>query len=260
MVHAAEGTLQAYLDGEIDSAAERALRDHVDACASCAAELETLQRVNGVVRESLALIETPVPMLRARAAIAREQNARHRRVARIGAWGLAKAAMLTLLLAGVAAAAIPDVRRALETTFSRVVAMFSGAQERTADAPVQPQIVDPGADVVRGESFVAPVDGRVRIVLNVPAEGSVEVIVRIIDGAQAHVETATTGTESRRVGPGRLELSGLGAGSVTIGVPRGVANAAIEVDGAVRVFKRDGSLHGSDGAARGSEVRFMIGS
>jgi hypothetical protein len=49
-------------------------------------------------------------------------------MARMGGWGLAKAAMLMLVLAGAGAAAIPDVRRALETTFSRVVAMFGGGR------------------------------------------------------------------------------------------------------------------------------------
>jgi hypothetical protein len=262
MVHAAEGTLQAYLDGEIDSAAERALRDHVAACAVCAAELELLEHASGVIRESLAQIDVPAPVLRARAAVARGRTGGGRRVARIGAWGLAKAAMLTLLLAGVAAAAIPDVRRALETTFSRVVAMFSGAQDRTADVPVQldDANTEAVAGVVRGESFVAPAEGRVVIALHAPAEGDLEVTVRLIDGGQAHVETATSATAARRVGPGRLELTDLGAGSVTIGLPRDVREAAIEVDGVVRVYKQGGSLRGPDGATRGSEVRFMTGS
>ena len=255
MVHAAEGTLQAYLDGEIDGAAERALCDHVASCAVCTAELEALRSAGGLVHQSLDLLDRPAPILQARAAVARER--RGRGMARLGAWSLAKAAMLLLVLAGAGAAAIPDMRRALETTFSRVVALFGG-QERTAAAPAQPEpLGEP--DVVPGESFVAPADGRVEIVLQQPA-GEVEVIVRLIDGPQAHIETATTGTVARRVGTGRLELSGLGAGTVTIGIPRSTRAARVEVDGEVRVYKEGGSLHGSDGAARGSEVRFIAGS
>lgn len=259
MVHAAEGTLQAYLDGEIDGAAERALCDHVASCAVCTAELETLRSAGGLVHQSLGLLDSPAPTLQARPAMARERRGTgRRRMARLGAWGLAKAAMLMLVLAGAGAAAIPDVRRALETTFSRVVALFGG-QERTAAAPAQPEPLGEPEVIVPGESFVTPADGRVEIVLQEPA-GEVEVIVRLIDEPQAHIETATTGTVARRVGTGRLELSGLGAGTVTIGIPRATRAARIEVDGVVRVYKEDGSLHGSDGAARGSEVRFIAGS
>jgi hypothetical protein len=265
MVHTAEGTLQAYLDGEIADAAARALSDHVAACAGCAAELEALRRTNSRVGEALALLDSasPAPMVRARAAIARERRYGTRRIARIGAWGLAKAAMLTLVLAGAGAAAIPDVRRALETTFSRVVAMFSSDQERTAvpaePAPVDPPAVTPGA--VPGESFVTPASGRVQIALEGPT-GTVEVVVELVDGGPAQVRTATDEPVRRRVGNGRLELIGLGTGVVTIGIPRDVRTATVEVDGVVRVYKEGDLLRaaGSEAAARGSEVRFIVGS
>ena len=260
MVHAAEGTLQAYLDGEIDSAAEHAQREHVAVCDVCAGELKTLRDAGGFVQESLALMDAPAPMLRAQAAIARERRG-GRRMARIGAWGLAKAAMLMLVLAGAGAAAIPDVRRALETTFSRVAAMFGAAQERTATVPAELETGERApANLVPGESFVAPADGRVRIQLDAPASGSLEVLVQLIDGEQAHIVTATSAAGSRRVGTGELELRDLGAGTITIGIPRGVGEATVVVDGAVRVYKEDGSLRGSEGAARGSEVRFIVGS
>jgi anti-sigma factor RsiW len=261
MVHAAEGTLQAYLDGEIDSAAARALSEHVATCALCSVELESLRRADAAVRHSLALLDSPVPMLRAQAALARERRG-GRRMARIGGWGLAKAAMLMLVLAGAGAAAIPDVRRALETTFSRVVAMFGGGPERTVTAPpAQPEPGEPATapEIERGESFVAPAAGRVQVMLHAPV-GEVEVIVQLVEGTQVHVETATTGTVARRVGTGRLELRGLGAGTVTIGIPHDLPNATIEVNGVVRVYKEGATLRGSDTAARGSEVRFITGS
>lgn len=261
MVHAAEGTLQAYLDGEIDSAAEGALREHVAACAVCAAELETLRGANELVEKSLELIDAPAPMVRAQAAIAQERRGGGRRIARIGAWGIAKAAMLLLVLAGAGAAAIPDVRRAIETTFSRVAAMFSGAQEPTATAPAELETGEPAAPaLVPGESSVAPANGRVRILLESPATGSLDVVVRLTDEEQARVVTATTAAASRRSAAGELELRNLGAGTVTIEIPRGVADATVSVDGRVRVYKEDGLLRGSDAAARGSEVRFIIDS
>src|SRR5690606_6379128 len=109
MDHAAEGTLQAYLDGEIDGATEVALRDHVVACAVCAAELEVLREADRRTGEALALLDVvAAPMLRAQAAIARERRGGMRSLRGIGAASLAKAAMLLLVLAGAGAAAIPD--------------------------------------------------------------------------------------------------------------------------------------------------------
>lgn len=268
MVHTAEGTLQAYLDGEIADAAARALSDHVAACAECAAELEALRRTNSRVGESLALLDgpSPVPVLRARAAIARERRYGTGRIARIGAWGLAKAAMLMLVLAGAGAAAIPDVRRALETTFSRVVAMFSSDPERVA-LPAEPVAADPADPAavtpgpVPGASFVTPANGHVQIALDDPT-GTVEVVVQLVDGSQAQVQTATDDPVRRRVGNGRLELIGLGNGVVTIGIPRDATTATVEVGGVVRVYKEGDLLRaaGSEAGARGSEVRFIVGS
>jgi anti-sigma factor RsiW len=266
MVHTAEGTLQAYLDGEIADAAARALSDHVAGCAACAAELDALRRMNSRVGEALALLDGPsaARVVRARAAIAGEGRYGTRRIARLGAWGLAKAAMLTLVLAAAGVAAIPDVRRALETTFSRVVALFSSEQERTAvpaePAPADPPAVTPGA--VPGASYVTPASGRVEIALEAPT-GRVEVVVELVAAAQAEVRTATDDPVRRRVGVnGRLELIGLGPGVVTIAIPRDVRTATVEVDGVVRVYKEGDLLRvaGSEADARGSEVRFIVGS
>lgn len=264
MVHTAEGTLQAYLDGEIDDAAERAVADHIAACTACAEELDSLRDADRRLSQALALLDSPAPVLSARAEIARRRSrGSGRRIARLGAWGLAKAAMLLLVLAGAGAAAIPDFRRALETTFSRVVAMLGGDQERTAAAPGEPTAPEPveDAEAIPGASFVTPADGRVQILLHAPT-GAVDVVVRLVDGEQAEVTTATDEPVRRRVGSGRLELIGLGSGTVTIGIPRDVPNATVEIDGVIRVYKEDGALRlsGSDAAGRGSEVRFQAGS
>lgn len=263
MVHAAEGTLQAYLDGEIDEAAAEALSDHVSGCAACAGELEALRRVNGRAVEALALLDRPAPVLQARAALARHEKRGSRRMVRMGAWSLAKAAMLLLVLAGAGAAAIPDFRRALESTFARVAELF-GVPARTAVESVEP-VAEPtapaAAAVEPSMSFVSPADGRVRVLLHAPA-GPIEVVVRLIDAERAQVRTETSDDVRRRSGTGRLELMGLTTGTVTIGIPRNVPNATVEVDGDVRVYKDGAELRvsGPDAADRGSEVRFTVGS
>src|SRR5690606_5743563 len=140
--------------------------------------------------------------------------------ARLSLWSLAKAAMLLLVVAGAAAAAIPEVRRALGTTLERVAELFT-AEERTAvESPEAPA----GEAVVpeSGMTVVAPADGSIRVGLAMPT-GAVEVVVRLIDEPRARVETMMTeGTVHRRAGSGRLDLLDLGAGVVTIGIPREV--------------------------------------
>jgi hypothetical protein len=88
----------------------------------------------------------------------------------------------------------------------------------------------------------------------------VEVVVELVAGAQAQVRTATNDPVHRRVGNGRLELIGLGTGVVTIGIPREVRTATVEVDGVVRVYKEGDLLRvvGSEAEAGGSEVRFIV--
>jgi hypothetical protein len=203
-------------------------------------------------------------MLSARAAVARERSTGGgRRMARLGAWSLAKAAMLLLVLAGATAAAIPDVRRALETTISRVAAIFGAGQAREAAVPIEPVPAEPVAgEPEESESFVAPANGRVQILLHAPT-GRLDVVVRLIDGEQAQVLTRTVdGPVRRRVGTGRLELMNLGAGTVTIGVPRSVASATVEIDGEIAVYKQGTTLRGAgpEAETRGTEVRFTTGS
>ncbi|HEX6306837.1 MAG TPA: zf-HC2 domain-containing protein [Longimicrobiales bacterium] len=265
MSHAAEGTLQAYLDGAIEGAAAAALSDHVAGCVACAGELESLRRAHERVGGALAVLDAgvEVPMLRAQARLARERRSRRLGVARLGTWSLAKAAMLLLVLAGAGAAAIPDVRRAIGATLERVAQLFGSPEQPvavpTTEAPVQPV---PAGEPETGMTFVTPSEGRVRVILHAPA-GRVDVVVRLIDGARARVETVMEDAEvRRRAGNGRLELMGLGTGTVLIGIPRAVPSAAVEVDGEVLVYKQGEMLRGSGPASaeRGSEVRFTTGS
>lgn len=268
MTHATEGLLQAFLDEEISGSAAADLRDHLAACAACAESLAELQDAGLAASSALAMLgSADVPMLRARAAIAQ-----HRRVerttarwslTRIGAGGLAKAAMLLLALAGAGAAAIPGspVRRALETTIARVSQMFNGATpaEQVAVPTADPET--PVAAPVSSRMAVLPADGRVRVLLHSPA-GAVDVVVRLVDDRLAEVEASTAEEGVRfRTGAGRIEVSGLTAGTVTVDIPRSAQGATVEVDGLVHVYKQANELQlsGPAGRERGDQVRFRTG-
>ncbi|HSJ25917.1 MAG TPA: zf-HC2 domain-containing protein [Longimicrobiales bacterium] len=286
MTHATEGLLQAYLDEEIEGSAAAELRDHLAGCAACRSELEALQRAGEQVHVAMAaLAPAGMPMLRARSALATARRGAaiedatapvtaHRSagrptgrpggrwsLTRLGASGLAKAAMLLLALAGAGAAAIPGspVRRALETTFARVAQLFNGAPAEQVVVPESP--VAPPVEPVPSRMAVLPAEGRVRIVIERPA-AEVDVVVRIVDEPLAQVDAATADDGVRfRTGPGRIEVSGLSAGVITVDVPRTVRTATVEVDGTVLVEKQADMLQlsGPAGRERGDQVRFRIG-
>jgi hypothetical protein len=266
MTHATEGLLQAYLDEEISGSAAAELRGHLAGCAACAGELKVLRRAHDTVHESLGMLAAgDVPVLRARAALATRRAATQRRwsLARLGTGGLAKAAMLLLALAGAGAAAIPGspVRRALENTFARVAQLFNGAplEQEMPGVPVVTQTPD-GPPVTTSRMGVLPSDGRVRVLLNVPA-APVEVQVRLVDDRMAHVEAATDDAVRFRTGAGRIEVAGLNAGRIMVEIPRSAQGATIEVDGLVYVYKQGDTLRlsGPAGRDRGDQVRFRIG-
>jgi hypothetical protein len=203
-------------------------------------------------------------VVRARAAIAAQRGGgvqpARRSLARIGAGGLARAAILILALAGAAAAAIPGspLRRALEHTFDRVAHFFNGVAPAGHDvAPAAPALVAPAGS----RMAVLPADGRVRVILHQPA-GQVDVTVRLVDEPLAEVEVVAAADGVRfRTGPGRIEVSGVTGGTVAVAIPRGAVRATIEVDGRVHAYKHGDLLRlsGPAGRERGEQVRFRAG-
>jgi anti-sigma factor RsiW len=263
MTHATDALLLALVDGEIAGSAEAELREHLAACDQCAGELHEVQRLSARAHDALSLLDAPAPMLRAQAAIAAERRAPARgwRRTRLGTWGIAKAAMLLLALAGMASAAIPDspVRRALETTFARVAQLFTG--EDDVLQPAAPDVVGPAAPVLESASMaIVPAGGRVRVVLHAPV-GDVDVEVRLVDGPRALVETAMATQDVRlRSAAGRIEVSGMTEGRVVVSIPATVPSATVEVAGRVAVYKQGALLHltGPAGTGAGESVRFRI--
>lgn len=266
MSHVAEGSLQAYIDGEIGGAEYDALREHLAVCVVCSSELATMSRSSGLVHEALSSLDVAAPLLRARAHVSAEHR-RATRVARLGAAGLAKAAMLLLALGGVVSAAIPasPVRRALEATYARVAQLINGPDMAEPVAELHEPAADlPGPMVARVVESVSvmPSNGQIRIILHPPA-GMVEVTVRMIDGGRANVVTSMDDEAVRFLrGTGRVEVSGMGTGDVTIELPRSLQAGSVVVGSDVKAEKSGDELRlrGSARDTQGSEVRFRIGS
>jgi hypothetical protein len=263
MTHATDGLLLAYVDGEIRGSAEAELSEHLAVCPACAGELRELERLSTQAHGVLSVLDTEAPVLRAQASLAaaRRADARGARSPlRLGASGLAKAAMLLLALAGAAAAAIPGspVRRALETTFERVAQFFNGSP---AVEPVVTTEVDPGVPLTETMSAaIMPADGRVRVMLH-PATGPVDVEVRLVDAPRARVQTETAAPAVRlRSASGRIEVIGLTTGRVRIDIPRQIRSATVEVGGRVYVYKTGEQLQltGPAGDEQGTVVGFRI--
>jgi hypothetical protein len=150
--------------------------------------------------------------------------------------GVLQAAVLALVLAGVAGAAIPGspLRLWLESTFGEeevetpVIVVPAPQQE----APVAPAPVTP--EVVTNEVTATPVDGRVVISLHEPPAG-VRLIVRVADGNQATVEAVASPTAR----PGGVVLTSIGGDRIVVTLPRTIVSARIEVDG-VTIVHREG--------------------
>ena len=241
MNHAAEGSLQAYLDGELDSVAASALREHLASCDVCADELDELRSLGERAHLAFALVDVHPPMVRAQALInarVEERADLRRRVMSAGGFGIAKAAMLLLALAGAGAAIIPGspLRDAIEGTIARVF----GDREIPAQppAPVPVQEVPPAPL----QSFgVAAEQGSVRIILTAP-EGDVIVRVRSTDEALARIESTQQAPLSVSSASGRAELRNISSSTLTISIPRSIPGATIEIDGEVYVSKQNGTL------------------
>src|SRR5690606_37871670 len=135
----------------------------------------------------------------------------------------------------------------------RGVALFGGAPQDPAPEP-------PAADAAGIDA--APVNGRIEIdLVDLPA--GTEVRVRLVDRPVAWGEaTDARGGPPLRVprGPGRVEVSGGGGGLLRVDLPRGAADARIEVDGRLHVFKSGDELRFArpEAGAGGQEATFRI--
>jgi len=124
-MHPTEAALLAFVHGELDSRAAAILRTHLSECGACAATETALRREDAEVGGLLRALDHPVP----------HRSAPRTAAARPRLLHPALAASLALLLAGVAAAAVPGtaLNRWIQ---SRLEA--APAAPRTATTPTTP--------------------------------------------------------------------------------------------------------------------------
>lgn len=255
MMHPGEGVLQAFVDGQLAGEERTRVAAHLGECDACRAELDDLRAAAAVFSSAVALADVTPDLAAARSTLAsRRSHAQSRRPALrllpgTGASRPAvrraflRAAVLVLLAAGGASAALPGgaVRRFFVGLWHQTTRLFTNRPARTpaattARAPSAAPAPAPPAGV-----SVLPQDGLVRIVVHDAAQG-LRVRVRLVDTDRASVEAVGGATVAHfQTGPGRIEVSGGGAGDLRIGLPRAAQHATITVDGRP-VFSKDGSV------------------
>jgi hypothetical protein len=264
MNHAHEGMLQAYLDGEVSGAARQEIAEHVDACASCAADLDALRGLSARFSAALAAIDRPIavePALReARArttAVRRIQPHVARSAAGRGPGvrrNFVRAAVLTLLLAGGASAAIPGtpVRQWLSGAWDRVATFFGGERPE----PVVEVREQPLAAEETGLT-IAPYQGRVTILLT-GADPAATIHVVLVDQPTASVVATSPGA---RFGTarGRIEVAEIGQRDLIVRIPVTLPAAVVELNGRLVASKTGAALVAHAPPLRMSQTELVFG-
>lgn len=250
MNHPSEGVLQAFLDGELAAQERAGVAEHLGACPLCDAELKELRTLAAHFSSAMRLGDVAPDLSAAHATLERRPP---RTVLRLipsrstrsvqARRALMRAAVLVLLAAGAASAAIPGgpVRRFFVALWNQTTRFFTGRPAtpapvaRTAPSAAPTPVAPPS-----GVS-VMPHDGLIRIVVRDPA-GGLRVRVRVVDADRASVEASGAASSAHfNTAPGRIEVTGGGAGDLRVGLPREAEHATVEVGGKP-VLSKDGGL------------------
>jgi anti-sigma factor RsiW len=238
MMHLSEGDLLAYLDGALGPDRRVGVERHLSGCAECGTELNELRRVAAEFTLAVAMLDRAAPP--PREFVPPRQWAPMGIVA--GARGaLLKAALIVLLVGGVAWGALPGspVRGWIGQVWGGDAAMLEGRSGAGPAASTLDPDTQAGA-IVSGISLL-PVDGEARAVLR-GMEPATRLRVRLVDGAQLTVQWTGSGADPAfRTAAGRVEVLRGGAGALLIEVPR-ASRTLIEVDGRIIAIAEAGLL------------------
>jgi hypothetical protein len=227
--HPSDAELQSLGDGELAAADERRLRRHLEGCDACAARQRGLQLAGRRIGEWLGLLDHPAPAVDVET-VTRRAGGRLRPARP----GLVAAAVATVLLAAVAAAAvIPG------SPLRRFVA--SVLEERSpVEAPPRPEPA-PRPPPASGVAFVPEPDLEVVFLRSQP-EGAIrislaetpEVRVRVVGGRAAY-----------ELDPARLVVDNEGeAGTYEVRLPRDLPRVRVRIGDRVVFEKRAAAITG----------------
>jgi len=241
MPHPNDGSLLAWLDGELEPGEGVGVQEHVESCAECRARVDILRgESEGFSRAVLVLDDQvsgladpgPLPVAAALSAVGKHRL-------RWTGWSLARAAGLILVATGAAAALVPG---------SPIRGWLEGIGE--AEAPAVPAVSAPRVEASEENTAVPaataisvePLAGSLSVNLQGFA-GSSNVHVRLTDGPRASVRVEGAAESPRFVtGPGTLEVIGSTEGEIWVEVPRSAREAIVRVDGEAAVRIEDGRL------------------
>lgn len=243
-MHARRGTLLALLDGEVDEAAARDLRLHLDRCDVCRRRAARLHREREHVRQGLSFGEgegmgeaARLPELGSRSGAG--AGARRR------PWTLSlpRAAVLVLFLGVTGAAAFPAsplhrwiTRRweALRAPSAPPPATPTGPKEEALPGPDAPS--PPPAPSPAGATLPVPEGGSITLWIHGLRPGA-EITVELVEGDRAGI-FAGRGTRYR-YGPDLLEVLDP-PGDVRVELPRGSGEVWVGVESKVLLRQREG--------------------
>ena len=254
MAHPSEGVLQAFIDGELAADERARVSAHLEQCADCRSEVEQLSVAAAAFAGAVGAYGALADLPRARAAIqSRTAAARRPRMLRLiprehtrvtaVRRALLRAAVLVLIAAGAVSAAVPGspVRRFFVNLWQQTSRLFVASRPAAPAVrhPLAPTSV-PAPAPPAGVS-VLPLDGQITVLVHAPAPG-LRVHVRVVDTDRASVEASGPATTAHfRTAPGRIEVTGGGAGDLRVGIPRAATRAAVDVDGKP-LFSKSGDL------------------
>jgi hypothetical protein len=252
-----DGALQALIDGELPPGEAAAAEAHLGACPACAAELRALRGVHERASLLLARADAPAPVAQATMAM----RARRMRAARYAEARrtLARAAVLLLALAGVAAA-VPGTGVHEWVTSAVLPAAKAPVQPRIAREAARAPAAAPVADASPTGVSIRADGGAVKVVLiGVPA--TVEVRAHLVAGDVAGVlaRGPAAATARFRTSTGKIEVMEAAAGVLEVQLPRGASAASVEVNGRVYVAKDGDALRVLPAAASGHGPVFRVG-
>ncbi len=237
MSHTSEGTLQAYLDGELTATEQDRVAEHLAGCPTCTAEVGELRRASERLSLLVSRIDVSAPDLEPES-ITRfrwmQRTALARRV-------LARAAVLLVFVSAAAAAALPGspLRRLAIDLWNDARSLLQPAPEAAAPAAPAPA---PEANVPSTAVSVQPFGGRLHFTILNAAPG-MPVRVRLIDGPLGVVRASGAAMDAQFItGEGHIEIGGAQGGDLTVLIPRSALSAVVRANGHPLLLKQGDAL------------------